>query len=60
MPADEEVEENPLDPAQHQGRPSDPTETTVVDPPVLDKTNNELTTDNAITALTLPCLTSLV
>ena len=36
--AEEELEENSLDPAPHQGRLSDPAETTVVDPPVLDKT----------------------
>ena len=37
QPADEEVEENSLDPAPHQGGPSVPAETIAVEPPVLDK-----------------------
>ena len=38
QPTDKAVEENSLDPAPNQGGPSDPVETTAVEPPVLDKT----------------------
>ena len=42
QPAEEEVEENSLDPAPLQLRPSDPAETTVVEPPVPEKNEEEL------------------
>ena len=41
QPAEEGVEENSLDPAPHQVGPSYPAETTVVEPPVLDKTKKD-------------------